>query len=282
MANINAETSQLAPRGGWKKLPRFRFRVQAAFLVVWLAPVSRWLGGIPSCVYHCYACPLASFSCPVGIVANFAAWHAFPFMAIGILLLVAAAVGSLVCGWACPFGFIQDLLAKLPLPKFRIPNWTSYGRYVVLVGAVVLVPYFFGEGHPLFICRICPVGAVESGLPRIFLGITSDNPVIRLSPVKWALLAAFLLAAALTFRPWCKVFCPLGGFLALFNRFSLFHLRFTSQDCTECNTCRSRCAMGVEVDKKVNSARCVRCTECVTCGAIAPSLAPFWKKTAPR
>ena len=40
---------------------------------VWLAPVGRWLHGIPGCVFHCYSCPLSSFACPVGVMANYAA-----------------------------------------------------------------------------------------------------------------------------------------------------------------------------------------------------------------
>ncbi len=281
MADTNSLRPKPPPISGWRKLPRIRYRVQLAFLVVWLAPL-RWLNRIPSCVFHCYACPLASFACPVGIVANFSAWHAFPFLAVGVVLLTAAAVGSLACGWACPFGFIQDLLAKLPIPKFRLPNWTSYGRYVVLLGSVILIPYFFGEGNPLFICRICPAGAFESRIPRILLGMTADNPIAGTNTVKWAVLAVFLVAAVVTFRPWCKIFCPLGGFLSLFNRFSLFHLRFNASDCNECNTCRSRCAMGVKVDKTVNNTGCTRCLECVTCGAITPALALFSRKAPPR
>ncbi len=345
MANINSENPPPPTTGRWRKLPRARRPIQLAFLVVWLAPLSKSLGKIPGCVFHCYACPLASFACPIGVVANYAQWHAVPFMAIGVLLLTAAAAGSLVCGWACPFGLVQDILAKLRTPKFRLPNWTSHGRYVVLVVAVLLVPYFVGEDSPLFICRICPAGALESRLPRFLMDPlsrgtvaatddieaetedgaaktdssdvppeeTADGPAVldastedaaaeipdvdaeaakpRTIPasgvaaedgtVKWIILAVFLGAAAVTYRPWCKVFCPLGGFLSLFNRFSLFHLRFNKSDCTECNTCRSRCAIGVKVDKTVNNSRCIRCLECVSCGAIVPSLAKFHKEPAP-
>jgi polyferredoxin len=65
----------------------------------------------------------------------------------------------------------------------------------------------------------------------------------------------------------------LGGLLALFNRFSLFHLRFKPSECVECNLCRSRCPMGVNVDQKVNVSGCVRCLECSTCGALEPCFA---------
>lgn len=275
MADTNPEISAAGAAGRGRKLVGLRPWIQTAFLAVWLAPASRWLHGVPSCVFHCYACPLSSFACPVGVVANFSAWHIFPFLAVGVLVLVAALVGSLVCGWACPFGFVQDLAARIRVRKFRLPNWTGYFRYVVLVGLVVLVPYFWGESHPLFICRLCPAGAFEAGVPHMILGAVTDHPVVTLSTAKWVVLGVFLGAMVFTYRPWCKVFCPLGGFLSLFNRISMFHLRFRGQDCTECNTCRSRCRMGVKVENRVNTADCIRCMECTTCGAIQPGFAPL-------
>ena len=271
MAATNDITT--APRNRFRRLLRLRPWVQTAFLGVWLAPVGRWLHSVPACVFHCYACPLSSMACPVGVVANFAAWGAFPLLVVGMLLFVAAMVGSLVCGWACPFGFLQDLAGRIPVRKFRIPNWLGYGRYMVLIGLVVLVPYLWGENHPLFICRVCPAGGLEAGIPRTIMGMTvPGHPQVWLSGTKAVILVAFLAAVVFTYRPWCKVFCPLGGFLALFNRVSLFHIRFSSTDCTECNTCRSRCMMGVKVDKAVNTPGCVRCLECVSCGAFKPAL----------
>lgn len=273
-----AKMDTMEPRSRLQRLLRLRPWLQTTFLAVWLAPMSRWLHAVPGCVYHCYACPLSSFACPIGVVANFSAWHVFPFLTIGILVFVAALIGSLGCGWACPFGFLQDLAAKIPLRKFRIPNWMRYGRYLVLIGLVVLVPYFWGEEHPLFICRLCPAGAVEAGVPRMIMGMTMlGQPEVSLSSVKAVILGVFLVAIVFTYRPWCKVLCPLGGFLALFNRFSIFHLRFDSSDCTECNTCRSRCDIGVKVDRSVNNTGCIRCMECVTCGAIKPGLARLRK-----
>ena len=95
--------------------------MQTGFLGVWLAPVGRWLHGIPGCVFHCYSCPLSSFACPVGVMANYAALlpvvGEVPYLLIGLLLLVGAAGGSIVCGWACPFGFLQDLLGKITTRK---------------------------------------------------------------------------------------------------------------------------------------------------------------------
>jgi polyferredoxin len=256
--------------------------VQTAFLGVWLAPLGRWLHSIPSCVFHCYSCPLSAFACPVGVAANYAALvpvaFEVPFLLLGVLVTVGAVSGSLACGWACPFGFLQDLLGKVTRTKFDLPDWAGHLRYVVLVGLVILLPLYLGfrgtpyEEQVISICRLCPAGALEAGLPYSIESLLAGQGWV-MSGFKSAILVAFFAAALFIQRPWCRLFCPLGGFLALFNRFSLFHLRFAPKACVECNLCRTRCAFGVKVDREVNVTGCVRCLECTTCGALQPGFA---------
>ena len=263
------------------KLRRLRPWVQTTMLAVWCAPVGKWLHSIPGCVFHCYSCPLSSFACPVGVAANYAALFPVvfevPYLLLGILLLTGALAGSLVCGWACPFGFIQDLLGKLTPKKIGLPSWLGYTRFAVLIGLVIALPMVLGaRGIPfdqqtVSICRLCPAGALEAGFPYSIKSFLLGQGWL-MSWFKTSILLTFVISAIATYRPWCRIFCPLGGFLALFNRFSLFHLRFNSKECSECNLCRSRCSAGVKVDEKVNVSGCIRCLECTTCGAITPAL----------
>lgn len=273
------------------RLNRLRPWAQLGFLAVWLAPVGRWLHGVPGCVFHCYSCPWSSFACPIGVMANYAALFPatleVPYLLLGTLLVAGALSGSLACGWACPFGFLQDLLAKVPTPKLEPPAWLGYGRYAVLVGLVLALPLYLGwEGVPyedqeVSICRLCPAGALEAGVPYSVQSLASGKGWL-MSTHKTVILAAFWGAALLIRRPWCRVLCPLGGLLALFNRFSLFHLRFQKTECVECNLCRTRCPFGVKLDRAVNVTGCVRCLECTACGAIEPAFAcPQSRSTPP-
>lgn len=265
-----------------QKLSRLRPWVQTGFLLVWLAPLGRWLHGIPGCVFHCYSCPLSSFGCPIGIAANYAALMPaaveIPYLLLGVLLLIGAVSGALACGWACPFGFLQDLLARITRFKFALPAWLGYTRYAVLIGMVLVLPAALAyQGIPyddqaVSICRLCPAGALEAGLPYSIQSAWSGNGWV-MSWWKSGILIIFFGTALIIQRPWCRVLCPLGGLLAMFNRFSLFHLRFNAKECIECNLCRSRCSMGVKVDQKVNVSGCIRCLECTTCGAIEPCFA---------
>lgn len=282
MQSQTEECKQPQPKELGRKLSRVRPWVQTGFLAVWLAPLGQWLHGIPGCVFQCYSCPLSSFACPVGVAANYAALlpvvFEVPYLLLGILVLVAAFGGSIVCGWACPFGFLQDLLGKTGIKKLTLPAWTGYFRYVVLLGLVLLLPFILGlkgipfEDQVISICRLCPAGALEAGLPFSAQSLAQGNGW-TMSWYKSLILIAFFSTALFIHRPWCRLFCPLGGFLSLFNRFSLFHLRFNPKQCVECNLCRSRCSMGVKVDQKVNVSGCIRCLECTTCGALEPHFA---------
>jgi len=249
-------------------LIRARPWFQAGFLLVWLDPLMLRLHNVCGGVFHCYSCPLALFACPIGVLANFSALHVFPFIAAGTLILVGALVGSLVCGWACPFGLLQDLIGKIPLPKIQLPAWTSHFRYVVLALLVLGIPFFFGSGHPLFICSVCPAGALEAALPNTAKLAIAGDAVVWPNAIKMTILVLVLVAMLVKWRPWCGLLCPLGAIFGLFSRASLLVLKFDRDKCTECGVCHKACRYGVMPDKLLADSRCIRCLECTKCGAL--------------
>jgi ferredoxin-type protein NapH len=254
----------LRRRASW--IVRWRLLVQTAFLGVWLLPLKVFT--VCSPVFHCYACPLATFACPIGVIAQFTALHAIPFIALGTLIVVGGFLGSFICGWVCPFGWLQDLAAKVKTPKLTLPRWMANFRYVVLVGLVLLVPYFFGEKHPLFFCRVCPAGALEGAVPVAVTTAVETGVLDLPSTMKLIILGAFLVLIFFIHRPWCTLFCPLGAIFGLFNRVSAFFLRFTPSLCTDCAICRKICKVGVKPDQRANDPRCTRCLDCTRCRAL--------------
>jgi polyferredoxin len=262
-------TSKIVPNRIW---------IQLGFLLIWLDPLGWRFHSICSPVFHCYSCPLATFACPIGILANFSALHLFPFITVGMLVLIGILLGSIVCGWACPFGFLQDLAAKVPTPKFDPPRWTGHFRYAVLVGTVIAVPYFFGEGHWLFVCRFCPAGALEAAVPNIVSRAIAGQETAWPNALKLTILVLFLMAIFFVRRPWCRILCPLGAIFSLFNRFSAFFLRFDLDKCSSCERCHKLCEYGIEPDKSPNDLRCVRCLECTGCSTDALVLGSIFER----
>ena len=256
----------------------WRMWIQTAFLLLWLDPLGLRMHTMCSPVFHCYACPLATFACPIGVIAQFSALHVFPFIAIGLLVAVGALFGTLICGWVCPFGYLQDLTARVPTPKFDLPKFTGYFRYVMLIGAVLAIPYFFGEGHPLFVCRICPAGALEAAVPTMVSQVSAGEKVIWPNALKLTILVVFLIAIFFIKRPWCRVLCPLGAIFSLFNRASAFFLRFDANECTHCERCHKLCEYGIEPEETPNDQRCIRCLECTKCSPDALTLGSVFER----
>jgi len=265
-----AEKTRFA--GFFARLQPYRLWVQTAFLMVWLDPLGIRYHGICAPVFHCYACPLATFGCPIGVLANFSALHLIPFITIGLLIVVGALVGSLFCGWACPFGLLQDLGARFPTKKFELPRWTGHFRFVVLGALVLAIPYFFGEEHPLFICRVCPAGGIEAALPNVVSQAIAGQQIVWPSVLKLTIIAVFLVSILFIRRPWCRVLCPLGVIFSSMNRASAFFLRFDREKCTSCGRCTKLCQYNIEPEKSPNDLRCIRCLECTGCklGALTP------------
>jgi polyferredoxin len=149
-----------------------------------------------------------------------------------------------------------------------LPNWTSYLRLLVLLGLVILVPYWWGDGHALFFCRVCPAGALEAAVPNTVHGMIAGGGVVWPTATKIVILFSMVGLALFTWRPWCNAFCPLGVIFALCNGASLLVLRFRTAQCIECADCRSLCHTGEEARTRLHQLRCIRCLECTRCRAV--------------
>ena len=252
------------------RLARWRIWVQGTFLFVWLAPMLR-IHTVCAPVFHCYSCPLATFACPIGVLANFSALQVFPYLAVGTLLVAGTLLGGFVCGWICPFGLFQDLLGRIPTPKFTMPAWTGYFRFAVLGLLVLVIPYWFGEGHPLFFCRLCPAGALEAAFPNTVALAVAGEPLVWPTTIKMIIFVVFLLLALFTWRPWCTAFCPLGAIYSLCNSFSFVFVRVHHEACGDCGLCKSLCRYGEGPRQRANDLRCIRCLDCTKCQSVTVS-----------
>jgi len=216
--------------------------------------------GVPCLGLNCYACPTAAFACPIGALQNMSVRHKFPFYVLGVLGLAGIVIGRASCGWFCPFGWLQDLLYKIHLPKLRLANRFNWTRYIILVGLVFIIPFVTGE--PWF-SKLCPQGTLEGAIPVILLSPDLRSLVGWMYWLKISILVTFLGWMTVTKRPFCRWVCPLGALWSPFNPISAFRLEVNTSACIHCNRCQEVCPTDIQIYENPNSGACIRCLACV-------------------
>ena len=224
---------------------------------------------------NCYSCPASTTYCPMGALQQLMGGvrmalengqYFFGLYIVGTLGFVGALVGRLVCGWACPFGLVQELLHKIPSSKFGIPRWTRYIKFAILLFMVVLLPLFavdqMGIGSPWFCKYLCPAGTLEAGLPLLLMQPSLRETAGWLFLNKFVIMIGFLVWSVLASRPFCRTTCPLGAFYALFSKVKMVKLQLDVERCTNCQACHKVCPMGVRFNESPEDTECISCMAC--------------------
>jgi ferredoxin-type protein NapH len=225
----------------------------------------------------------------------------FPWLALASFLAVGILIGKSLCGWVCPFGFVQDLVDFIRRRKndfsARTHETLVWGKYVVL-GAALFVSVTFSvaklmgvsksyeRGLGVFVkapfTTLSPAETLFATIPRMVLdfryavvekpfqealwGITGLLPLFW---VQFAIMIAVLVFVALVPRGWCRYLCPHGAIMAIMNRFSFIGLRRDPVKCAKggCRLCVNACPMRVPILdlpwKKFSHQECIYCMKCV-------------------
>ena len=221
---------------------------------------------------NCYSCPGALGSCPIGSLQAVLDSRQFAFSCyvFGLLLIFGSLFGRFVCGWLCPFGFVQDLLYKIPLFKKskKIPGHKilRFLPYFILTIFVILLPSLvvdiMGNGSPWFCEYICPSGTLFAGIPLVLM-----NGSLRMAAGlrfiwKVSVLLFVLILSIKVYRPFCKYLCPLGAIYGCLNPVALYRFKVDKDKCIECKACQKVCGMDIRVWEHPNSTECIRCGAC--------------------
>ena len=221
---------------------------------------------------NCYSCPAASGACPIGSFQSVvgSSKFSFSYYITGFLILLGVLLGRFICGFLCPFGWLQELLHKIPTKKFSTKKLKplTYLKYVILAVMVVLLPAIIvsdvGIGDPFFCKYLCPQGVLEGAIPLSAVNAGIRAALGSLFTWKLAVLLTVVVLSVLFFRPFCKWICPLGAFYALLNKVSLFQMKVDKNKCVSCGKCARVCKMDVDVTKTPNHTECIRCGMCIS------------------
>lgn len=222
---------------------------------------------------NCYSCPGSVTACPIGslqaVLGN--KNYRLSLYVIGFMFIFGAILGRGVCGFLCPFGFIQDLLYKIPFFKKirKLPGEKILRKikYVMLSVLVVFLSYIatdsLGKTSPYFCKYVCPVGTLEGGIPLVLLNSSLRTACDFLFAWKILILIIIILGSIMVCRPFCRYLCPLGAVYSFFNKHSIYKMKVDINRCNECGQCQRVCVMDIPVYKNPNSMDCIRCGKCI-------------------
>ncbi len=221
------------------------------FVLVWLG----WSAGAQLSIVH-----VINY-----LLAPFRRFDASVYLAEPLIVIIAFyTLVSLVligrgvfCGWLCPFGALQDLLAQVAR-VLRLPQWMPsealerrlrIGKYVA--AAVVLGLAFVSLDLALGAAEVEPF---KTAITAKFTGAAP-----------YVLYAAALLAIGLFVeRAYCRFLCPLGGVLAVLDRLHLLDRLKRRPECgNPCHLCERACPVkAIERSGKIVTAECFQCLDC--------------------
>jgi polyferredoxin len=175
------------------------------------------------------------------------------YTAISLVLLGR----GVFCGWLCPFGALQELLAQLSrfigLPQWNPPEsvqkYLWLGKYVSAALVLGLAALSVDMGS-----RVAELEPFNTAITSHF---TRAWPYVFYA-------CALLMIGLFTERAYCRFLCPLGGVLALADRLHLVDLLKRRPECgSRCHLCESSCPVkAISVTGKIKTAECFQCLDC--------------------
>lgn len=225
------------------------------------------LKGTCAPVLNCWSCPSAVTGCPLGAIQAMIRTRSFPTLPLLYIILPAAAFGRFLCGWACPFGLLQDALFRVRSRKLDLPRPFTYLTIPAFVVGIVVLPLLLDT--PWYSRYLCPAGTIEASIPWYLLSADIREQAGMLFWSRIVLTAALLAGCIVIFRLFCRTLCPLGLLLGLFNPVAAMRLRVDLKNCDSCGRCSRACPVGLDLPAEANNHRCIRCMNCAT---ICPSI----------
>jgi len=224
-----------------------------------------------------------------------------PWLAFAAFLITGIIIGKSLCGWVCPFGFIQDLIGFIKRKKMEISPRTHgtllYIKYGILGFALFISVTFaasklmglqagYESALGVFVkapfAAVSPAETLFGTIPGMILNFRNTivdravydvlaSSITSLPLLFWAQLVILIIALviiAFVPRGFCKYFCPHGAIMAIMNRFSFIGLHREPTKCTKsgCRLCVEACPMRVPILdlpwEKFSHEECIYCMKC--------------------
>lgn len=224
---------------------------------------------------------------------------AFGHMAIFVVIMAfTIAFGRVFCGWLCPLGAANELLAGIVKLRDDLSRRRSLvAGYMLLAGLTVLIVWVAWMVRPdtqFFAENIAAVWGIVL-LLLLFFALPRADDDLRIKRIKYASaigwvvlsavgvfvtnpwcvlmgdeldysslvsLMAVLAGGAVVSMAWCRYLCPLGaaiGFLALLSPVRIAN----HATCTDCGRCEGLCPMNAIDRTEIDQTSCIYCGKCI-------------------
>lgn len=205
---------------------------------------------------------------------------------LGTFLLLFVVLNKAFCGWICPLGFFQEVLAMIgqklglkrieSLPQGLVDRIRPL-KWLILVLLVFALPLLTGlgitgheAGDPF--CKICPsriLTTLATGSTEQLYVDTSTWGYMLLSIIANFIFGLIIVWGLFVRQPFCRI-CPLLALHAVFRKIGLVRLvKNAKPRCEKCGLCARACPMDIreihtEMEKKnVLFPDCTLCGRCV-------------------
>lgn len=212
-------------------------------------------------VINCWSCPSALTGCPIGAIEVYVKAGQVPFVPFLYIVFPGLLLGRFFCGFICPAGFLQELVFKFKTRKFRLFNKLNYLSVFSLIFGVIIFSYLFSNAW--FSKYLCPMGTIQASLPWLILDEGIRKSVGSIFIFKIIFLIFVIFMCVYIFRFFCRVLCPLGFILGIFNKIAFIKIKYFQESCDRCDNCKSVCPVDLKIPEEVNNFKCIRCMNCV-------------------
>ncbi len=264
------------------------FFISLFFFLAWVTWFSR-LGGYPVSLFLELD--------PLVAIANALATHTIYrslWRAIWIIVPTLL-LGRVFCNWICPFGTIHHFFGwifNIRGNRNNIDHNRYRGffqiKYVILT--IFLVLAFFGSLQiglldpiclltrtatvtlapasdlaALYLVEVLSERGFDAGWP-FFISSAPGAPEQRVFRGAWfvGLMVIGLVGLNLVIpRFFCRVLCPLGAFLGVLSRFSLWRIDRDLTKCTDCDLCLKHCEGAADPQGALRKSECFVCFNCI-------------------
>ncbi|HDS58675.1 MAG TPA: 4Fe-4S binding protein [Thermoplasmatales archaeon] len=254
----------------WKRyarspLQKKRFVSQLSFLFITNAAFLVGSTGLIYTYFYCWESPVAAMACPIGILEHASIelnWMLAVYL-LGTIALVCMVFGRAACGWACPIGFLQDMLGMRRKIKSEKAQRADQRMRPLKYAILLLIPPVCYVTADMAYTNLCPVGGLTATLPALALDPGGYTLGVYFVP-KMLFLGGFFVLIVMLTRGWCRHLCPVGAMMAPFGKVSLLQLTVDMDKCTHCGACKNVCPMDINLPEDHASTECIRCGQCVS------------------